>query len=69
MSVGVGVNVPVGDGTAVSDAVAGCGSGRTMVGKTNSEVGVAYVPHNEGVWPQEDNNIVAMKNTGMKRLT
>ena len=38
--VGVKVNVLVGRGTRVGEAVAGCGFGRNMVGKNTSEVGV-----------------------------
>lgn len=59
----------VGRGGGVGEADVGCGSGKNKVGKINSEVGVEYVPQSEGVWPQEVNNRVAMKITGMKRLT
>ena len=63
------MNVTVGRGEGVEEAAGGCGSGKNRVGKINSEVGVEYVPQSEGVWPQEFNKRVAMKITGMKRLT
>ena len=66
---GVSVKVPVGGGGSVGEATVGCASGTNSVGKINSDVGVAYVPHNEGVCPQEVNNIVAMKSMAMVRLT
>jgi hypothetical protein len=40
IEVGVRVNVLVGEGIRVGEAVAGCGSGKNMVGKKTSEVGV-----------------------------
>jgi len=40
-----------------------------MVGKNNSDVGVAYAPHSDGDWLQEVKDIDAMNNIAMKRLT
>ena len=59
----------VGRGVEVGEAVAGWASGTNMVGKVNSDVGVAYVPHKDGDCPQEVNNTAAMNNNARKRLT
>src|SRR5512140_291887 len=68
-SVGVGVNVRVGSGVLVGDVVAVGVLGRVGVETGASEVGVEYVPHRDGVCPQELNKRAAMQKTNRVRVT
>jgi hypothetical protein len=69
MSVGVTVNVRVGRGTRVGEAVAGMVAGINGVSMITSDVGVAYIPHREGVWPHDASKKAIMQNTNRYRFT
>jgi hypothetical protein len=63
------VKVEVGRGRGVDEAVAGCVSGTKRVGRNNSDVGVATVPHKDGDCLQEVNIKAPMNRVAMNRLT